>query len=69
MASKMVVRVSVDQYTSPHDLNAEIDPRRQLLSSINDCLIPRHRLGFYRLAVAEPSDVRPVGCDWVELQF
>src|SRR5256885_16480003 len=69
MARVVVVRVSVDEHPALHDLITKIDPTGQLSRAIDNSFVPSCGLRFDAFAVAQPSDVGPVGCDWVELQI
>ena len=69
MARVVIVRVSVDEHPAFHRLIAKIDPTGQFSRAIDDRFVPSCGLRFDAFAVAQPSDVGPVGCDWVELQI
>ena len=68
MARVVIVRVSVDKHPAFHDLVAKIDPTGQLSRLIDDSSVPSCGLLLDAFAVAKPSDVGPVGRNWVELQ-
>jgi hypothetical protein len=62
----VIVCVGVDQHASLPDLIAIIHPALEFRRAVDDGFVPSVRQFFDRLAVAEPSDVRPVGSDRIE---
>lgn len=47
MARVVIVRVSVDQHTSFHDLVAKIDPTGQLSRPIDDGFVPSYGAEYF----------------------
>jgi hypothetical protein len=69
MPRVVIVCVRVDQHGALHDLVAIVDLTREFHRAIDDGLASRRCLFFDALAVAKPSDVGPVGGDWIEPEF
>ena len=68
-AGVVIVGVGVDGDAAVADFKAEIDPAHELGRAVDDGLFPLNGFSFNPFAVAEPSDVGPVGGDGVELSF
>jgi len=65
----MIVGVGEDGYAALPNLAAVVNPTRELTAAVNDDLVPSLCDLLDSFAVAEPTDVCPVGGDWVELEL
>ena len=62
-------RENFQDFRVAHQRFENLDPILQIVSAVNDSLVPRRGLLLNPLAVTKPANISEVRCDQIELFF